>query len=323
VAKIMVTGGTGLIGANICRLHREAGGEVRALARPGSESEPLAALDVELIEGDITSAADVARAADGCEAIINSAALLGGNTQNLEDQKVTNISGASHVYAAAAKEGQRVVAISTTTFLKHDTSLTETSTLADDYGDDSYTVTKRAAYVEAKERASNGEDILVVISGGAFGPCPAVKSSMRMTSFNRALRGALRGKIADYVTYPVPWVSASDVAAASLAAVTRGKAGDTYLAFGAEDAQSTASFLNLACEVADVPYRVAEIVIGPDDPAALERYGPSLVSLAQRTYPVPWFDNRYTRATLGYAPVPLRQAMEDTVAWMRAEHQID
>jgi dihydroflavonol-4-reductase len=322
VAKqLMVTGATGLIGANICRLHREAGGSVRALVRPGSETEPLAALGVELIEGDITSPDDVARAAQGCEAIINSAAVLGGNAQNLEEQKVTNISGASHVYEAAAKEGQRVIALSTTTFLRHDSSLTETSPLADEYGDDSYTVTKRAAYIEAKERAASGEDILVVISGGAFGPSPTVKSSMRMTSFNRAVRGALRGKIADYVTYPVPWVLASDVAAAALAAVDRGKAGDTYLGFGHDDAQSTASFLNLACEVADVPFRVAEIVIDPDDQAAVERYGPSLVQLSQRRYPVPWFENTYTRETLGYDPMPLRPAMELTVAWLRNEGQ--
>ena len=76
-----------------------------------------------------------------------------------------------------------------------------------------------------------------------------------------------------------------------------------YLAFGAEDAQSTAAFLNVACEQAGVGNRVREVTIDPDDPGAVERYGSTLVSLAQRQWPVPWFDNSYTRSQLGYAPL--------------------
>jgi dihydroflavonol-4-reductase len=323
VAKVLVTGSTGLIGANVCRLHREAGDAVRALVRPGSEMDPLRGLGVQLVEGDITSADAVQEAADGCDAIVHSAAVLGGTKQDLAEHQATNISGASHVFAAAADAGQRVVALSTTTFLRHDTPLTENSPLSDEYGADAYTITKRAAYVEAKERAANGEDIMVVISGGAFGPSPVVKSSFRATSFNRALRGALRGKIPDYLSYPVPWVLASDVASACVAAVERGRAGDTYLAFGHDDAASFPHFLNVACEIAGRPYRVAELVVDAEDAGAIERFGPTLVELSRRDYPVPWFDNAYTRQALGYEPMPLRPAMELTVAWMLEHGQIE
>lgn len=322
MSKLLVTGATGLIGSNICRLHLEAGGEVRALVRPGSDAAPLATLGVELVEGDITDRADVARAADGCDVIVNSAAVLGGNAQNLDEQRSTNIDGAHHVFDVAAEQGIRAVTLSTTTFLEHETPLTEFARVTDESSDDPYTVTKRAAYVEAKQRAENGQDISVVISGGAFGPAPTVKRALAATSFNRAIRGAVNRKMPSYVTYPIPWVSASDVAAASLAAVERGKSGDTYLAFGKEDAQSTAAFVNIACEIAGVEHRVAEVTIDPEDPASLERYGPSLVALSQRKYPVPWFDNTYTRETLGYDPVPLVAAMEDTVAWLRDHGQI-
>ena len=57
--------------------------------------------------------------------------------------------------------------------------------------------------------------------------------------------------------------------------------------------------------------------IDPDDPEAAARYGETLVELAQRRFPVPWFDNSYTRAQLGYSPVSLREAMDETVAWLR------
>ena len=109
---------------------------------------------------------------------------------------------------------------------------------------------------------------------------------------------------------------AQDVASVVVAAIDRGKAGDCYLAFGQEDATTTAAFLNVACEVAGAPHRIAEVMIEPGDETAAERYGSTLVALAQQHFPVPWFDNSYTRKQLGYAPIPLRAGLEETVSWL-------
>jgi NAD(P)-dependent dehydrogenase (short-subunit alcohol dehydrogenase family) len=65
------------------------------------------------------------------------------------------------------------------------------------------------------------------------------------------------------------------------------------------------------------PGSETEIRIDPDDEQAVARYGETLVALAQRTFPLPWSDNSYTRSQLGYTPVPLREAMDVTVAWLR------
>ena len=145
---------------------------------------------------------------------------------------------------------------------------------------------------------------------------------MSPTSFNRAVRGAVNGKISEYVSYPVPWVYAEDVATCAIAATKVGLAGHKYLAFGAEDAQSTAAFLNVACEEAGVSHRIAEVVLDPSDPQSADRYGATLVDLAQRRFPVPWFDNTQTRQALGYAPRSLTEAMAETVEWLRANDQI-
>jgi len=149
-----------------------------------------------------------------------------------------------------------------------------------------------------------------------------VQRALSPTSFNRLLRAALRGRLTDYVSYPVPWVRAEDVARVVVAAIDRGKPGDCYLGFGREDATTTAAFLNVGCEVAGVDNRIAEVTIAADDPAAVERYGSTLVALAQHRFPVPWFDNSYTREQLGYQPVDLRTAMEETVGWLRATGNI-
>ena len=85
----------------------------------------------------------------------------------------------------------------------------------------------------------------------------------------------------------------------------------------------TAAFLNIACEAAGVGYRVAEQLIDRDDPDAVARYGETMVDLATRQWPVPWFDNRYTRSQLDYHPVALRPAIDETVNWLRGLGQID
>src|SRR5437660_1449948 len=188
---VLVTGATGLIGANVCVQLVERGTHVRALVRPGSEMAPLADLGVELVEGDLTSTDDLLRGAKGCDAIVNSAAVLGGASQDRAEQRATNVGGAANAYDAGAATGARVVELSTTTFL------------------------------------------------------------------------------------------------------------------------------NVACEVAGVDHRVEDERVDPDDPAMLERYGPSLVALAGRRYPVPWFRNDHTRAVLGYEPITLRDGMSRTIDWLR------
>jgi dihydroflavonol-4-reductase len=323
VTTYLVTGGTGLIGSNVCRLLVEQGDDVRALVRPGSEYGPLAEIGVEPVEGDVQSLDDFVRAGEGSEFIVNSAALLGGAVQNIEEQKLTNVGGSFNAYDAAATLGIRCVTLSSTPFLDHTETLTEESPVAATWSDDPYTQTKGAGYVEAKRRvAEEGADINIVIPGGTYGPGLVLSRAMQATSYNRVIRGAVNGKLHDYVTYPVPWVFAADVASVCLAAATRGVAGRTYLAFGAEDAMSTAAWLNVALEVAGADHRIAEVAIDPDDPSAEERYGATLVELAQRTFPVPWFDNSATRAELGYSPRTLREGMEQTIPWLRENGQI-
>jgi dihydroflavonol-4-reductase len=174
-----------------------------------------------------------------------------------------------------AAHGIRVVSLSSTPFLDHRTTLTEESPVAENWSDDPYTITKGAAYVEAKRRvAEDHADIVIVIPGGTFGPGLSLSRALGRTSFNRSLRGAINGKVGQYVTYPVPWVFSEDVASFCVAALRIGSSGRTYLAFGAEDAQSTASWLNVACEVAGVGHRVAEMQIDPKAPKTLLSMGP-------------------------------------------------
>lgn len=324
MATIFVTGGTGLIGSNICAQLRRRGDRVRALARRGSEIAPLQALGVEIVDGDISDAESVLRAAAGCDAAIHSAAVLGGVTQDPTEHLRVNTGGVGNVLEAAAKHGMRkVVTLGTTTYFDFKTKpLTETSPVDPDASSDPYTQTKRAAYLEAIRRAEAGLDVSVIIPGGTFGPAPCIQRSMEAPSFNLRLLLALKGELAQATAFPIPWSFASDVAAASVAALDRGLRGETYLAFASNaDVCTMAEFLNRGCAMAGVAHRVVDLTAAMLDasPALQKQVGPSMVALAHQKFPEPYFDNRLTRERLGYAPKGLDAALAETVAWLR-EH---
>lgn len=322
MATVFVTGGTGLIGSNICEQLRARGDRVRALARPGSEIGPLRELGVEVVDGDISDAASVLRASQGCDSAIHSAAVLGGVSQDPAEHLRVNTGGVGNVLDAAQKHGMRkVVTLGTTTYFDFKTRpLTETSPVDPDASSDPYTQTKRAAYLEAIRRADAGLDVSVVIPGGTFGPAPCVQRAMEAPSFNLRLLLALTGELKQATAFPIPWSYSVDVAAASVAALDRGVRGETYLAFASNDDVCTmGEFLNRGCAMAGVDHRVVDLTAAMLDasPELRAQVGPSMVALAHQKFPEPYFDNALTRKRLGYAPLGLDAALAETIEWLR------
>ena len=101
----------------------------------------------------------------------------------------------------------------------------------------------------------------------------------------------------------------------------KGVAGERYLGFGRpEDVGGTPMFCNLALRGRRLDHRVSEVSVEElDDPEVAARYGPTLVDLARKQFPEPFFDNDRTVERLGYAPLSLREGLERTIPWLR-EH---
>ncbi len=74
--RVLVTGGAGFIGSHFAKRLQAAGDEVRVLDSLTYSGNPanLEGTGIELVVGDICIAADVAKAAVGCDAIVNFAA---------------------------------------------------------------------------------------------------------------------------------------------------------------------------------------------------------------------------------------------------------
>jgi len=71
-AKILVTGATGFIGSRLCEmLSLEYRFPYRALVRDFSRAARIARLDTELVAGDMLDAGSLARAVEGCDAVVN------------------------------------------------------------------------------------------------------------------------------------------------------------------------------------------------------------------------------------------------------------
>jgi dihydroflavonol-4-reductase len=240
--RVLVTGATGLTGANVCEQLVGRGDQVRALVRSAPAAEALADLGVDLVVGDIVDAEAVSRAAKGTDAAIHAAALLGGTSQDPSAFAAVNLEGTRHVLDAAATHGlRRVVAFSTGTFFDLGaTEHLEDAPLLDEPPRDPYTVTKLAAYRLAHERAAAGQDVLTCHPGAIFGPGPVVERALGRTTYNRVLLAAIRGRFTRQLRYPVSWVSGADVARGALAALDRGVPGDRYWLVGRpEDRVST------------------------------------------------------------------------------------
>jgi nucleoside-diphosphate-sugar epimerase len=321
---ILVTGATGLVGANVCQLAAERGLPVRALVREGSDPEGLAALDVEIERGDITSAKDVARAAQGVDGIVHTAALVAGirAPESLEDSEAINVGGTRIVLDAAAVRGARTVLLSTIGILPFDRTIDEViePSLPMD-GEIAYMTTKRRAFHDAISRPD--QDVVVIFPGGVYGPSPCVKRSLASTSFNAEIVEAVAGRIDRFPALELPWVLARDVAACVLAALERGTPGARYMAAGRrEDVMTVPEFLSLACETVGVGHRVA--TARSEDPGAVEEFGMMVAAAdAGGRKGRGFFDDTRTKRALGGEFTPVRDGLTQTGGWMMERGVLD
>jgi len=319
---IFVTGATGLAGANICKLLVERGDRVRALARASADVEPLLAMGVEIERGDITDDGDVRRVATGSDAAIHCAALLGGASQNLPDFEAVNVRGTKHVLDTAEALGmRRVVALSTGTFFDTAGGLErEDAPVMKEPSQDPYTLTKMAAFQDAMARAAAGQDVVTTHPGAIFGPSPVASNALGRTSFNRVLLSALRHRIERYLTFPISWVFADDIARGCILALDRGVSGERYMLDGRpEDVVSTAEACNRICALAGIDHRV-EDVAPSDDPELLVVFGPTLMAiafkLASTSMPRRDLAESKTYKRLGYDPISLDEGLRRTADWL-------
>jgi len=111
--RVLVTGGSGLIGSHVIARLAAHGAEVRALVRHPAAASAVERLGAHPVDGDVRDRTAFRAAARGVDGIVHAAALVAGR-RPFEEFEEVNVGGAIHAADAAAQTGARLVHISST-----------------------------------------------------------------------------------------------------------------------------------------------------------------------------------------------------------------
>ena len=323
MTKTLVTGGTGFIGGAVVAELLAAGREVRVLARsPGS----LAGLPVEVARGDLRDPASLIAAVQGCRRVFHVAADYRLWVPDPDTMYAANVQGTRDLLAAAAEAGvERLVYTSTVGALGNPgdgTPGTEETpvTLADMAGH--YKRSKFLAEQVALEFARQGLPVVLVHPSAPVGP-----GDTRPTPTGQIIVDYLKGRMPAYLETGLNLVHVRDVAVGHLLAEEKGRVGEKYI-LGNQNLSLSEIFQMLA-GITGVPAPKVRLPYWPILALSyLDEFWATYVSGRPPRMPVAgvkmarkfmYFDSSKAVRELGLPQTPVRQALEEAVAWFQ-EH---
>jgi dihydroflavonol-4-reductase len=321
----LVTGATGFVGSAVARVLAARGHELRLLVRQSSDRRNLADLKAEVVIGDLTDAASLKLAAAGCRYVVHVAADYRVWVPNPDAMLRANVDGAVAMVRAAADAGaERIV---------HCSSVAALGQIGDGTPADEATPTNEADFVGIYKRSkylaeravldlAERDSLPVVVVNPA---APVGPRDIKPTPTGKMILDAAAGRMPAYIDTGLNIVHVDDVAEGHVLALEKGRIGQRYV-LGGEN-MALKDILHL---VADVVHRRPPFIRLPEAavwPAALV-----MEKLAGITGIAPmmtrdhlkmarkkmYFSSAKAKAELGYAPRPVRSAVEDAVSWFRA-----
>jgi dihydroflavonol-4-reductase len=321
--RVLVTGVSGFIGAHVARRLAAGGAEVCGLSRSAPPPEAQVA---EHVAADLLDAAALARAVNGCDAVVHVAALYAYGRGDAARMEAVNVEGTRAVLDAAG--GRRVVLTSSSATCGPvpGRRATERDSPPDWELRVPYKRTKLAAERLALERAAAGADVVIVNPTTVVGP-----GDRRPTPSGKMVHDVATGKIAGYMRRAgINVVAVDDVAAGHVLALERGRAGERYI-LGSEDLSLREAFATIARRAGRRPPRIPvpfPVALGAAHAAALAARvtgrEPRLLILDEvRLARLPlYFDSSKAREDLGYSPRPARQALEEATDWFLRDYGV-
>lgn len=322
--RVLITGATGFVGHHLAKRLVAEGASVRALARPTSSTTRLAAMGVDLAQGDIEDPATLPAAMKGIDTLYHVAGLVSSAPRMGRRCHAVNTVGTKNVLDAAAVGGiGRVVVTSTVAAIgvnREPVALNEEADWDTHRYEFPYALTKRSAEEDALSRARDGLHVVVVNPSIVIGP-----EDFQPTSGTRTIRDLLEGRIPAYIKTGLAYVDVRDVAEGHLLAARHGRSGERYI-LSAHDLM-LGDFLRRAAMTAgvrwprlQVPYPVVyTAALASEAWAGLRRRDPGISrNLIRITGRYGWYDATKAKRELGWNPRPLDETLRDTVGWFRS-----
>jgi farnesol dehydrogenase len=207
--RVLVTGGTGYLGRAIVRALIARGHEPIAFARHAT----TAGLGARAIDGDVRNRAALVAAAQGCDALCHSAALVSIWRRDGGEFHQVNVGGLENALAAAAEAGIARI-VYTSSFLARPPA-GRTAPLNANL----YQQTKVTADAVARAAQRAGRPIVILYPGVVYGPGVLSEANLLGRLLADHLAGRLPGLIGPEHIWSFAWLD--DVAAAHVAALER------------------------------------------------------------------------------------------------------
>lgn len=327
MAPTLLTGASGFVGSAVLRKLQAAGHQVRVLIRPSSARHNLEGLDdVEVITGDLTQPATLARAARGCRALFHTAADYRLWTRAPQSLYRSNVEGTRHILEAALEAGvDRIVYTSSvaTLGIRPDhipADETTPATLNDMVGH--YKRSKFLAEEEVRRLIrETGLPVVIVNPSTPVGP-----RDLKPTPTGRMVLDAAAGRVPAYVDTGLNIVHVDDVANGHLLAFERGQVGERYVLGGTN--MSLREILARIATVAGRPaprLRLSHNLVLPiayltEAWARLSDREPRVcvdgVRMAKKRM---YFSSAKAEQALGYTARPADAALEDAIVWFKRQ----
>jgi dihydroflavonol-4-reductase len=322
--KVFVTGATGFVGSHVARLLHERGADLRLLVRATSRTENIDALPAERVIGDLTDAASLERAMQGCEFVFHVAADYRLWTRHPEQMYRSNVDGTRNIIAAAQRAGVRRViytsTVATIGFTANGKLADEDSPVAERAMIGHYKRSKFQAEQVAIEAAKSGANVVMVNPSAPVG-----EQDIKPTPTGRIVLDFIRRKFPAYVETGLNLVDVVEVARGHIAAMEKARPGERYI-LGGENLtlkqvlDKLAAITGIPSPTIKLPYSVA-LLSGIVDTAftgiLLGREPRVTLDAVRMGRKKMWVSSAKAERDLGWRIVPVDDALRRAVEWFR------
>lgn len=325
----LVTGATGFVGSAVAWALAARGHALRLLVRATSDKRNIADLrEAEVVIGDLTDPASLARAAEGCRFVFHVAADYRIWVPNPEAMLRANVAGTEAMLRAAHAAGaERIVYCSSVAALglhPDGQPADETTPVDPDTIVGVYKKSKYQAEQAALALAAGGVPVVIVNPAAPVGP-----RDIRPTPTGRMILDAAAGRMPAYIDTGLNVVHVDDVAAGHILALEHGRVGEKYI-LGGENL-ALRDLLGLVAEVSGRRKPVIRLTQEMVWPVAMAME--SLARVIPFEPPVTrdhlrmarkmmFYSSAKATRELGYKPRPAAEAVRDAVAWFRANRML-
>jgi 3beta-hydroxysteroid-4beta-carboxylate 3-dehydrogenase (decarboxylating) len=315
--SILVTGGTGHLGANLVRRLLDEGQAVRVLVRPGPAAA-LDGLDVERVSGDLRDPRAAREAVRGCRRVYHCAAVVSSGQGGERELYDCNVLGTRHLLSAALDTGvDRVVVTGSLSAVGWAPGRPSDERMAVDPFERllPYARSKVAAEHECLKAVADGLNVVIATSCAIVGP-----NDFKPSRMGRVLLDFAHGRLRAFIPGGFEFVAARDIVQGHRLAMDKGRTGQKYIfstsfetvdglmaIFGRVTGRPrprlrlpSGLMLGLAVVVDTIARRVA--------PNAELRFTPGAVRLLRSERRA---DISKARAELGYQPTSVEAAIRD------------